>query len=74
MAHGDHDARVGTGQVMAGEVRQPTHTIPPDCMCSWSVSVPGPGQACLSDLRYANNLCRHKHARSEREPAVFRAS
>jgi hypothetical protein len=61
MSFGSVDSRVGAGQVVGGTVRQPTHTIPADCMCSWSVVRPGPGMECLSDLRYRNTLCRHPH-------------
>jgi hypothetical protein len=61
MAHGATDARTGSGAVPAGSIRQPTHTIPAHCMCTWAVVRPGPGMECLSDLRYANSLCPVRH-------------
>jgi hypothetical protein len=57
MAHGDKDARVGSGHVIYGSVRRPTNAIWCDCMCFWSVIRPGPGMECVSELRYRNSLC-----------------
>ena len=70
MPHGDKDSRVGAGFMLAGAVRKPTVTIECDCMCTWSVIHPGPGLACISELKYANSLCRHlrKHQAAAAPP------
>ena len=73
MAHGDKDARVGRGQVMATGIRQPTITIDTSCACSWVVVKAGPGLECISEMKYRNNLCLVRHVQ-EPVPAVFRAS
>jgi hypothetical protein len=52
--------RSGAGRP-AGETIARTLDLPADCKCSWSVSKPGPGFACLSRLRYASSLCRYRH-------------
>jgi hypothetical protein len=63
------DERKGIGRVTA-LVEQPTHTIPPDCMCTWTVSRPGPGKACVSRLTYANSLCVYRHAAMAQRAAL----
>jgi hypothetical protein len=70
MAHGDKDGRVGSGQMLAGSVRQSTLSIPCDCACTWSVVRPGPGMECVSELKYTSSLCRHlrKHQAAAAQP------
>lgn len=43
--------------MMAGETQMPTCDIPGDCLCTWSVSKPGPGRQCVSTLRVRHALC-----------------
>jgi hypothetical protein len=75
MSFGSVDSRVGAGAIPAGSIRQPTHSIPPNCTCSWVVVRPGPGMECLSDLRYRNSLCLVRHTPSPATTGtLFRAS
>lgn len=54
------DARWSAGSP-AAVIEQPTHTIPCDCYCSWTVVRPAPGKACISRLSRKNNACPHRH-------------
>jgi hypothetical protein len=56
------DDRAGMGQP-AAHIEVPTFGIPSDChaLCSWVVVRPGVGKLCVSRLKYANGLCRHRH-------------
>ena len=64
MAHGDKDARVGSGQVIYGSIRQPTLSIPCDCSCTWIVVQAGPGLKAVSEAKYLNALCKYRHVPS----------
>jgi hypothetical protein len=54
------------------DVEMPTLTIPCACTCNWVVVQPGPGMACISKLKQANNgcPCRHKAAAPAIEVSV----
>ena len=62
------DRRRGAGRV-AGVIEQPTHTIPGDCMCTWTVTRPGAGTAAVSTLKYMSSLCANKHEQREKQHA-----
>lgn len=49
---------------LAVDIQQPTHTIPCDCPCSWSVVRTGPGLAAVSRLRFPNALCPYREHRA----------
>jgi hypothetical protein len=78
MPHGDKDFRVGSGQRLAGQIRTQTNKIPSDCKCEWTVETPGPGLACISVIRYLNNLCglmrQHEEDAAAQTGEVARAS
>jgi hypothetical protein len=42
-------------------VEMPTLLIPCACLCSWTVVRPGIGLACISQLKWANNICPVRH-------------
>ena len=43
------------------DITQPTLSIPCDCVCTWVVSAPGPGMACVSRLKVLNRSCAYRH-------------
>lgn len=47
----------GSFAMAAGDVEMVTFDIPGECICTWSVSKPGPGRQCVSTLRFRNSLC-----------------
>jgi hypothetical protein len=65
---GIKDTRHGQGRVL-GEIVQPAHTIPADCMCTWSIRRAGIGKAAVSYLRYRNSLCPNRHEEKEKQDA-----
>jgi hypothetical protein len=58
------DQRPGIGRV-AETIEQPTHTIPGDCMCTWTVKRAGVGMAAISAMKYRNMLCPNRHRQDE---------
>lgn len=47
------------------DVFAPTLTIPPDCLCSWTVVRAAPGLLCISKLKTASRACGHRHEPAE---------
>ena len=40
-------------------------------LCTWIVVEPGPGLACISELRYINNCCSVRHAPEQDAPLAL---
>lgn len=53
------------------DMEMPTLLIGCACTCAWVVTRPGPGLACISQRKYANNSCPVRHRPVTAVPATF---